>query len=136
MVLDNTWNVEGKRVDGEIFNWRMDKLIDFSQSDDVNQKTFGGKIFYRASIVTPDGVSHMDLGDVNEGVTELYVNGKKAGTRWYGQAIYPVADFLKEGENHIEIRYTTVLSNYCRSLKREQKQHNTGQVIMPSPLQE
>jgi hypothetical protein len=117
MVIENTWNVEGKRVDGEILNWKMDELIDFSLSEDVSQSAFGGKIFYRTSINTPKGVSHIDLGDVNEGVTELYVNGKKAGTSWYGQAIFPVADFLKEGENEIEIRYTTVLVNYCKSLK-------------------
>ena len=117
MVMNNTWYVEGKRVDGEVFNWEMDELIDFSQSEDVDQNTFGGKIFYRASISTPEGVSHMDLGDVNEGVTELYINGKKTGTSWYGQAIFPVVDFLKEGENEIEIRYTIVLANYCKSLK-------------------
>ncbi len=136
-VLENAWDVEGKRVDGEIFNWKMDELIDFSQSEDVNQNTFGGKIIYTASISTPKGVSHIDLGDVNEGITELYVNGKNAGTSWYGLAIFPVADFLKEGENEIEIRYTTVLANYCRSLKdNKTAQHWTSHnAIAPTGME-
>lgn len=117
LVLNTTWDVEGKRVDGKRFNWKMDKLIDFSQSDDVIQSTFGGDIIYKTSFDNAKGITHIDLGNVNEGVTELFVNGSKAGTRWYGQAIYPISEFLKEGNNDIEIHYTTVLTNYCTSLK-------------------
>ena len=40
---------------------------------------------------------------MNGGVSELYVNGQKAGVRWYGQAIYPVAELLKKGENKIDL---------------------------------
>ncbi|MEN8703710.1 MAG: hypothetical protein ABF286_06050 [Polaribacter sp.] len=58
----------------------------------------------------------MSLGNTNGGVTELYINDEKIGKRWFGKAIYPVADYLNEGENKIEIKYTTVLANYCKSL--------------------
>jgi len=117
MVLNGSWTVEGNRVDGQSFKWEMEKLAEFSQSSDATQSTFGGQIIYKTTISNADGFTHIDLGDVNEGVTELYVNGQKTGTRWYGQAIYPVAEFLKEGSNDIEIHYTTVLANYCLSLK-------------------
>lgn len=117
MVLNNTWDVKGKRVDGETFSWKMDKLKDFSQSEDENQKYFGGKIIYKNTFKAPKGVTHIDIGNVNQGVTQLFVNGKDAGTRWYGQAVFPIAELLTEGDNVIEIHYATVLTNYCQSLK-------------------
>ena len=116
-VLSNTWDVEGRRVDGEILNWKMNELIDFTQSNDNTQSTFGGEIIYKTAFDVPSGATHIDLGNVNQGVTQLFVNGKAAGTRWYGQAIYPIADFLIDGKNKIEIRYATILTNYAKSLK-------------------
>ena len=38
------------------------------------------------------------------------------GTRWHGKAMYSVAGFLNQGDNSIEIHYTTVLANYCKSI--------------------
>ncbi|MGB5942927.1 MAG: glycosyl hydrolase [Leeuwenhoekiella sp.] len=116
-AIEGVWIVEGKRVDGEVLNWEMDKLIDFSKSGDSTQSTFGGKIIYKTVFNAPKGTTHIDLGEVNQGVTQLFINGKDAGTRWYGQAIYPIADFIVEGENTIEIHYSTVLTNYAKSLK-------------------
>ena len=115
-IVEGIWKVTGQRVDNATFNWEMTELIDFSESTDKTQSSFGGELSYRIIISNTDHFTHIDLGDVNEGITELYVNGKKAGKRWYGQAEYPVAEFLKEGSNDIEIRYTTVLANYCKSI--------------------
>ena len=94
----------------------MSELIDFSQSSDSTQSSFGGNIIYKISIQNDANYTHIDLGNVNEGVTELFINGKKVGQRWYGKAIYPVQGFLNKGQNNIEIHYTTVLANYCKSL--------------------
>ncbi|TNJ44950.1 hypothetical protein KFZ70_12255 [Tamlana fucoidanivorans] len=114
--IQANWTVEGKRVDGKNFTWNMDALQDFSASKDKTQNTFAGTIIYKTKITVEDAITHLDLGNVNEGITELYVNGKKVAKRWYGRAMYPVSDVLEEGENAIEIHYTTVLSNYCLSL--------------------
>ena len=116
-TIDTSWIVLGNRVDGNSFTWEMDKLIDFSTSSDSSQSSFGGDIIYKFTVNNVGGFTHLDLGDVNEGVTELYINGKSIGKRWYGKAIYPLADYMKEGSNEIEIHYTTVLANYCKSLK-------------------
>ena len=115
-IINTTWQVLGNRIDGKTFSWEMDELLDFSQSKDTTQNTFGGEIIYKTTINNTENFTHLDLGDVNEGVTELYINGEKAGKRWYGKAIYPVGVFLKQGENAIEIHYTTVLANYCKSI--------------------
>ncbi|WP_147676480.1 glycosyl hydrolase [Algibacter pacificus] len=115
-TLNGVWKMEGKHINGKTLNWEMEKLIDFSQSTDQSQKSFAGVITYTTTMTNADNFTHIDLGDVNEGITELYINGNKIGKRWYGKAIYPIADFLKNGENEIEVRYTTVLANYCKSL--------------------
>ena len=116
-VLNGMWTVIGNRVDNKTFTWKMDNLMDFSKSTDSTQNTFGGEIIYKMTVNNIDGFTHLDLGDVNEGVTELFINGKNIGKHWYGKAMYPVEGSLKDGENDIEIHYTTVLANYCKSLK-------------------
>jgi len=115
-IIKTNWTVVGKRVDNENFTWNMNELLDFGASKNPIQNTFAGDIIYKTKIIIEEGFTHLDLGDVNEGITELYINGKKVGKRWYGKAIYPLIDVLEEGENEIEIRYTTVLANYCMNL--------------------
>ncbi|TWU33188.1 glycosyl hydrolase [Novipirellula artificiosorum] len=115
-AVKGSWTVTGNRVDGKTFTWNVDQLIDFGHSSEATQRTFGGTLIYNTTLKDTEGFTHLDLGKVNEGVTELYVNGIKAGTRWYGEAVYPIADLLKDGSNDIEIHYTTVLANYCKSL--------------------
>ncbi|RED47870.1 glycosyl hydrolase [Seonamhaeicola aphaedonensis] len=114
--IQTNWEVVGNRVDGESFTWNMTALQDFGASKDKTQNTFAGTLIYKTKITVQDAITHLDLGNVNEGIAELYINGEKVGKHWYGSAIYPVSDFLKEGENAIEIHYTTVLANYCLSL--------------------
>jgi hypothetical protein len=116
-VLDVNWKVVGERKDGKTFNWDMPTLIDFSKSTDSTQNTFGGALIYTTTINNSEGFTHIDLGNVNEGITELYVNGENVGKRWYGKAVYPIAEYLKNGNNDIEIHYTTLLANYAKSLK-------------------
>ncbi len=114
--VDGTWMVTGKRKDNKSFTWEMTELIDFGKSKDKTQSTFGGEMIYKTSFVNNGGFTHLDLGDVNEGVTVLYINGEKVGMLWYGKALYAISDYLKEGQNEIEIHYTTVLANYCKSI--------------------
>jgi hypothetical protein len=57
------------------------------------------------------------LDKVNRGVTEVYINGRKAGTCWYGKPHFRIDSLISKGENTLEIRYTSVLGNYVRTLK-------------------
>lgn len=117
LILETNWTVTGEHVNGQRINWNLNQLRDFGKSRDTTQNTFAGKIIYKTTLNLEKGFTQIDLGEVNEGVTELFINDKKVGTRWYGKAIYPVADVLKKGKNTIEIHNTTVLANYTRSLK-------------------
>lgn len=114
--IESDWEVIGNRVDGKRFTWNMSKLANFGTSTDTSQNSFAGELVYKTEIDITDTFTHLDLGDVNEGITELYINGKKVGKRWYGKAIYPIGEFLKNGKNTIEIKYTSILANYCMSL--------------------
>lgn len=44
------------------------------------------------------------------------LNGKDLGVKWYGRHVYRVADALRTGRNELQVRVTTVLGNYCKSL--------------------
>jgi hypothetical protein len=68
------------------------------------------------------------------GVSELFVNGENAGTSWYGRRIYPVEKFIKNGNNLIEIKITTTMGNYLKSLtdnRIAQYWTNEGRTIQP-----
>ncbi len=115
-IIDANWEVVGKRIDNKTFTWHMTELVDFSQSSDTTQTSFGGELIYKTSFQNNEQYSHIDLGETNGGVTTLYINGAKVGVNWYGKPIFPVKGLLKTGENQIEIHYTTVLANYCKSI--------------------
>jgi hypothetical protein len=58
----------------------------------------------------------LDLGKVYD-ISEVKLNGKSLGTRWYGRHIYDATGTLKKGKNVLEVKVTTTLANYVRSLK-------------------
>ena len=59
----------------------------------------------------------LDLGEV-AGISEVTLNGKPIGTRWYGQHIYDTSDAAKQGSNELIIKVTTVMHNHVRTLDK------------------
>ena len=57
----------------------------------------------------------INLGKVY-GNSELKINGKGCGVKWYGRRIFAPEDCLKKGVNTIEISVTTSMGNYMKSL--------------------
>ena len=53
------------------------------------------------------------------GVSEVLVNGKRLGARWYGQHIYDISHAVKPGANELVIKVTTVLHNHMRTLDKD-----------------
>jgi len=105
------------RVTGEKFTREIDKLIDLAQTQDPLLNTFAGTIVYRTEFNTADKKRTMlDLGKVYD-ISEVKLNGKSLGTRWYGRHIYDATGTLKKGKNVLEVKVTTTLANYVRSLK-------------------
>ncbi len=110
---------------GEKFTREIDKLIDLAQTEDALLNTFAGTILYRTEFNPPDvwrvnvadkKRTMLDLGKCCD-ISEVKLNGKLLGIRWYGRHIYDATGVLKKGKNVLEVKVTTTLANYVRSLK-------------------
>jgi hypothetical protein len=114
--LKPTWKVRGEHVNGAELHWELSELCDFAQSGNPSQSSFAGTLTYTNEFENPGNISHLHLGETHRGITSVWVNGKEAGTNWYGDAVFHIAPFLVDGTNRLEISYTTVLANYCLDL--------------------
>ena len=116
-VLDAIWNVRFEHMNGESFNREMKELIDFKMSDDVAIRSFAGDVIYSTEFDNYKSIRFITLKDVNQGVTELFINGQQVGIKWYGNHRYNISSYVKPGKNKIEIKLTTTLANYCMTLQ-------------------
>lgn len=116
-ALDISWDVKFEHINGEVFSRKMEQLIDFIDSDDEAIRNFAGTVTYSATFENSGAVKYLNLTDVNEGVSELIINGQPAGMKWYGNHCYDITRFLKSGTNEVEIKLTNTLANYCSSLE-------------------
>jgi hypothetical protein len=132
-VLTNPWSVTGHHINGTTITNEMESLKDLKEIPAwIN---FGGSITYKTNLALDDesNIEWLDLGKAF-GVSELFINGQNAGTRWYGKRIYNVGPFLKNGNNLIEIKITTTIGNYLKSLKDNRAAQfwtNEGRTIQP-----
>jgi len=79
---------------------------------------FMGTASYRAAFTLPsDGAlpHYLHLGKVCD-IAEVSVNGRSAGLRWWGDPVFDISSLLKSGENVLEVKVTTQMCNYMRSL--------------------
>ena len=101
-------------MNGEKQQLKLEALNDLTENDDT--KNFAGEVIYEKTInVDANNYQQIDLGNV-QGVSELTLNGKLIGTRWYGAHVYKVSNALKVGENKLSIKLTTITGNYMKSL--------------------
>jgi hypothetical protein len=115
--ISGPWKVSFKHMNGRQFERDFKELVDFGTSNDNELNTFAGTVTYSTTFRSDGSGEWLELGKVNKGVTEVFVNGKKAGINWYGRPLFRVEGLLVNGDNKLEIKYTTVLSNYAMSLK-------------------
>ena len=112
--IDGVWNLKLNHMHGEKQQLKIENLIDLTENRDTQH--FAGEVFYEKSIhVDANKYQQIDLGDV-QGVSELSLNGKLIGTRWYGAHTYNIKNALKVGENKLSIKLTTITGNYMKSL--------------------
>ena len=114
--LGGSWTVKLNHVDGSSKRRTMEDLIDFKEDPDL--RSFAGTVIYTNSfnLEAGDSYTYLSLGKIN-GISDVSVNGNRLGFKWYGEHLYDVQNTLKEGTNTIEIKITTVLGSYCKSLK-------------------
>jgi hypothetical protein len=115
--LTAIWDVKFEHTNGDVFEREMRTLIDFKDAEDSAIMNFAGDVTYSTRIENDESFRFITLKEVNQAVSELFVNGQQAGVKWYGNHTYDISSFLQPGENKIEIKLTTTLANYARSLK-------------------
>jgi len=120
VTVAGVWDCRFIPAQGEAFTDTAFKLVDLGKSKEKKLNTFAGVITYRKTVRIKDvaRAGLLDLGTVH-GVSEVTVNGKDIGVRWYGRHIYDISNAVKPGENELVIKVTTVLYNYARTLDRK-----------------
>jgi hypothetical protein len=75
----------------------------------------------------------INLGKVH-GTSELRINGRSCGVKWYGRRTWDVTEYIVAGDNMIEVEVTTSMGNYMKSLTDNpvaQYWTNEGRKIQP-----
>jgi len=117
MIIDSEWTAVFHPVEGPEFSRTFTVLPDFKTSNDTLIQNFAGVVVYQTRFDSESDDYHfLDLGNINDGVAEVRLNGKDLPKHWYGQPIIKLEEQIKPGTNALEITYTSLLSNYCRSL--------------------
>lgn len=109
------WSLILEHMDGNRQEMMLNRLVDLTTLEQT--KHFAGTAIYKKSFDAEELKYHqLDLGNV-QGVTEVSLNGKWLGTRWYGANRYDLDSALLEGENELTIKLTTITGNYMKGLK-------------------
>lgn len=109
---NDNWEVELRHSrENWVTNLKMTELKDLKDTDYLR---FTGTAVYKKRINIRKKGTILNLGKV-AGVSELFVNGKSQGVKWYGNRIYKLDD-VKIGENEIEVHVVTTMGNYMQTL--------------------
>ena len=112
--LSGAWKLQLNHINGETQQIKLETLTDLI--DNSKTRDFAGEVIYEKTLTIHSNSYHyLDLGNV-QGISELTINGKYMGTRWYGAHIFNIKNALKEGENKLSIKLTTITGNYLKSL--------------------
>jgi hypothetical protein len=117
MTVNGPWKTTFEHFNGELFRRTFEHFADFGTSPDPQLNTFAGTVTYSTNFNCDEDAQWLELGKTNKGVTEVFLNGENVGVNWYGKAVFNIGKALKKGENHLEIKYTSVLCNYVMCLK-------------------
>lgn len=115
VTIVNGWNAEFRHSRHDsVKEVQLDKLKDLKEIPDFVH--FAGTVIYRNTLQLKDTkCAYLNLGKVY-GISELKVNGKDCGVKWYGRRIFDIAGCLIPGNNNIEIKVVTSMGNYMKSL--------------------
>jgi hypothetical protein len=115
-AITGPWNLKLIHVDGTTQSRTLETLVDLTQMDGL--KSFAGTMIYsnHFQVDRPDLHATLNLGRSPYSVSQLEVNGRLIGTRWYGEHTYDVSGALVPGQNEITIKVISTLGNYMMTL--------------------
>ncbi|AWO01980.1 glycoside hydrolase family 2 [Chitinophaga alhagiae] len=133
--LTGPWKVEFRHLTGAVNEIEMAALKDLAEMEPFRH--FTGTILYRHTLQVTDkqGMAWLDLGKAH-GISEVFVNGQSCGVQWYGRRLYYVGGHLKTGANALEVKITTNMGNYMKTLKDNRvAQYWTNEARKNQPIQ-
>lgn len=127
------WKLDLRHVNGTTREMTLTTLGDLQQNPGMDD--FAGTITYRTQLAVDSlpEQTYLDLGRTGD-ITELWINDKPAGTRWYGIHRYDITSLLRPGNNDIKIKLTTVLGRYTHALKDNKAAREWSQDKVNSPI--
>jgi hypothetical protein len=132
VVLTGEWAVTFAPKLGEPFTKTLPELMDFSKAESKDVKYFSGTATYRkqvaiaaASLQSRRAV--LDLGLLND-IARVRVNGKDAGVLWYPPYTADITDWLKAGDNQLEIAVTNTWANQLIGDEQEPRDFEVGAI--------
>lgn len=112
----------------------VDRLIDLTQHDDFNIRHYSGKIWYRTTFKLqekPNDRIFINLNDLSA-MARIKINDYYAGGVWTAPYRVDITDFIKEGDNTVEIEVTTTWVNrLIGDLKLPEKERKTWVAYQP-----
>ncbi|MCP4312830.1 MAG: hypothetical protein GY790_16325, partial [Bacteroidetes bacterium] len=134
-TIGDTWNLKFHPTVGEPFETSTGELFQFGSHQDTRIATFAGQVVYSTSFSSGQtDWAFLDLG-IEQHITEARINGKELGVKWWGRHLYRIPEgVLKQGENQLQITYTTTLANYANSLTSNQAAKKWINLKKPDPM--
>lgn len=108
VTFSNGWGAPGSII--------MKELISWTDSPNPGVKYFSGTAVYSNNFVIPENNTQkdysffLDLGKLKE-VAEVFINGKSMGIIWKEPFRIDITDFVKPGNNAMEITVTNLWNN-------------------------
>ena len=132
--IEEEWgNTGGAAIDGPIRQICGEGLIaagDWSQIEGIS--TYSGGAWYRKNIQLQDIANnqrvHLNLGKVIS-TAEVWINGKKAGLKLTAPWLFDITDYVKAGNNKIEVLIHNTAANYYLSVPTQYRGKTTAGLL-------
>ena len=133
VALAGEWAVSFAPKLGAPFTKSVPELMDFSKSDSKDVKYFSGTATYRKQVAIAAAALQnrrtvLDLGLLND-IAQVRVNGKDVGVLWYPPYTADITEWLKAGDNQLEIAVTNNWANQLIGDEQEPRDFQVGNTV-------
>jgi len=134
-AITGPWQLTLRHLNDTTQKITLPELTDLKLRPDT-QDFSGTIVYYKViNIGNTAGKTYLSLGHIYD-VSELEVNGRPLGAKWYGDHIYDISKAIQPGENFITITITTTAGAYTKSLKNNKaaQEWSDGDLYGPTGL--
>lgn len=122
LVINGEWLLEFTEGGPEMpAAQHLDKLVSWTELPDQKGEAFSGSGLYTTTFKLPSkpaGEYILDLGKVSESA-RVWINNQEVGLLWSIPFQTRVGQYLKEGENTIQIEVTNLMANRIRDMDKK-----------------